>query len=84
VFGRHRVEAIDGEQLLALDDAQALQWNGAHDCAFSAAHRAGAATGVDDAVREVELQNHATAVTAGAVPRLDDGVTDFVYALQCH
>jgi hypothetical protein len=84
VFGRHRVEAIDGEQLLALDDSQAFQWNGAHDRAFSAAHRTSATTGVDDAVWEVEFQNHATAVTACTVSGLDDGVADSVDGLRCH
>jgi hypothetical protein len=76
VLGGHGVELIHKEQFLALEDTKTFQWDSTHDCAFPAAHGTSAAAGIDDAIWEIEFEDHAAAMTTGPVLWLNGRVTD--------
>ena len=72
------IELVKLQLTLALDDMDSLLRHGRDYCAAAAAHRAIAAAGVDDTIRQIKLQNHRAAVASGAVSGQDWSRTDFL------
>jgi hypothetical protein len=70
-------EAVDRQEILALDNTQAFERDGPHDRAFSPTHGAIAPPRIEHAVGQVRLQDDATTVARCPVLRLDDGTADF-------
>src|SRR6187402_639859 len=71
-----RVELIELEGRLALDDPDSRERHRSDDGALSPADRAITTPRVDDSVRKVELKNDCSAVARRSVLRLDFGTTD--------
>lgn len=67
MLGRHRVEAVGRQHLLALDDAQVGDIRRHDDRAPHAAERAVAAAGRGEPVLEADAKSYPAAM-AGAVP----------------
>jgi hypothetical protein len=78
------VEAIDAQELLTLDNSEAIHRDGSHDSAFSAAHRARASTRIHHPIWEIQFQHHAATVATRPVLTLDVGVADLSAGVQCH
>ena len=78
VLGCLGIEPVDGKELLALDNAQAFQVDGAHYRALSPTHRAGAAAGIDNTIWQIEFENDPATVTTSLVPRLNGGIADLM------
>ena len=78
------VEAIDSKEILTLNNAQIIKGNCAHDGALSAAHRASAASCVNNSVWKIQLQDHATAMAACPVLALNDGSANLTNGMQSH
>ena len=84
VLGGHSVKPIGSEEILAFDDAQPLHRNSTHNRSFPAAHGAGAATRVDDALWQVEFQDNTPTMTARPMSGLYQGASDLTNRVESH
>ena len=78
VLGRVRIELVERQVFRALDDVDATQRHRGNHRAFAPANRTIAAPWINDAIRQVKLQFHRTAMTSGAMPGLDDDAVNFL------
>lgn len=76
VPGHLRVELVELQCFLALDDGDARERNRGDDCTLSATDGAVAPTGVDDAIRQVEFKDDGTAVAGKPMFRQYRDTTD--------
>ena len=72
------IELIEPELALALNDLDTVQRNRGNDGTFTAAHRTITAPGVDNAIRQIQLQHHRSAMTGCAVFGFDFSRANFL------
>ena len=78
VFRCVRIELVKRQVFRAFDDVDATQRHRGNHRAFAPANRTIAAPWINDAIRQVKLQFHRTAMTSGAMPGLDDDAVNFL------
>ncbi len=72
------VEAVRRERVLPLQDAEPLEGYGAHHGTLAPTHGTGASAYVDQAIGQVQLQDHCTTVATGAVPLQNASAANFM------
>ena len=76
VLGDEGVELVKTQVFFTLHDANGVQRNGRNNRPLAPADGAVTTPGVDDSVKQIQLQHHRAAVAAQPMLGLDDGVTD--------
>src|ERR1700730_15032716 len=84
VLRGHRVEAVHGQEILALNYAKPINGYRSHHRAFATAHRADASSSVSYTVGKIEFENHAAAMAGCPVPRPNLGAANLAEWRECH
>ena len=76
MFGYVRVELVEPQCFLAMDDIDARQYNRGDYCTLSPADGAVTSARVDDSIRQIEFNNDRAAMAGKPMFREDGDTTD--------